>query len=132
MSARDALAAIRERAQAATEGPWWGGGSNRRRDAVGLVGRLSDRGTGNAIAVLAGVGMDRVADAEFIAHARTDVPALVGALEAVLAIHQPEWTGPDVLHSSGYYRCSADHWTLDDQTPSCPTVAAIETALEGR
>lgn len=84
MTARDALAAIRERAEAATEGPWWGGGNNRRRDAVGLVGRLSDRGTGNAIAVLAGVGMDRVADAEFIAHARTDVPALVGALEAVL------------------------------------------------
>jgi hypothetical protein len=123
---------MRERAEAATEGPWWGGGNNRRRDAVGLVGRLSDRGTGNAIAVLAGVGMDRVTDAEFIAHARTDVPVLVEALEAALAIHQPEWTDPDVLDASGYYRCSADHWTLDDQTPACPTVTAIETALEDR
>jgi hypothetical protein len=130
VTARDALAAIRARAEAATEGPWWGGGSNRRRDAVGLVGRLSDRGTGNAIAVLNGVGMDRVADAQFIAHARTDVPKLVEALEAVLAIHKPEWTSDH--HGSGYYRCSADHWTLDDQTPSCPTVTAIETALEDR
>jgi hypothetical protein len=58
--------------------------------------------------------------------------ALVEGHEAVLAIHQPEWTGPDVLHASGYYRCSADHWTLDDQTPACPTVHAIETALDPR
>lgn len=69
---------IEARASAATEGPWWGGADRRTRaNAVGLVGRLDDRGTGNAIAVLAGVGMDRVADAEFIAHSRTDVPALV-------------------------------------------------------
>ena len=59
----DRLAELRALADAATEGPWWGGGNNRRRDAIGLVGRTSDRGTGNAIAVLNGIGMDRTADA---------------------------------------------------------------------
>jgi hypothetical protein len=136
VSARDALAAIRERAQAATEGPWWGGGSNRRRDAVGLVGRLSDRGTGNAIAVLAGVGMDRVADAEFIAHARTDVPALVEALEAVLAIHEEKPYGAAMTRVAPHvpdYVCSECTTPEGGCVPyPCSTVHAIETALEGR
>lgn len=81
---------IQARLDAATPGPWWGGGSNRRKDSIALVGRRSDRGTGNAIAVLNGVGMDRVADAEFIAHAREDMPALVEfarRVEAVLDDH---------------------------------------------
>lgn len=72
--------AIQARVDAATPGPWWGGGDRSKRgsaDRYGLVGRLSDRGTGNAIAVLSGVGMDRVADAEFIAHAREDIPYLL-------------------------------------------------------
>lgn len=56
--------------------------------------------------------------------------AFVEGYGAVLEIHKPEWTSDH--HGSGYYRCSADHWTLDDQTPACPTVQAIETALEGR
>jgi hypothetical protein len=56
--------------------------------------------------------------------------ALVEGHEAVLEIHRPEWTSDH--HGGGFYRCSADHWTLDDQTPACPTVTAIETALEGR
>jgi hypothetical protein len=59
-----------------------------------------------------------------------DVPALVEGHETVLEIHQPEWTSDQ--HGGGYYRCSADHWTLDDQTPACPTVTAIETALDPR
>lgn len=74
------LTAIRARAEAATPGPWIGVGDRRSKSAYGLVGRLSDRGTGNAIAVLAGVGMDRVADAEFIGHARTDIPDLLARL----------------------------------------------------
>jgi hypothetical protein len=110
---RNRLAEIAARAASATEGPW-----REHKSRVASSGQ--DWGY---------VPIDD-ADAEFIAHARTDVPALVGALEAVLEIHKPEWTSDH--HDGGYYRCSADHWTLDDQTPACPTVAAIETALEPR
>lgn len=74
-------------AKAATPGPWWGGGSNRRRDSIGLVGRTSDRGTGNAIAVLNGIGMDRVADAEFIAAAREGVPTLIAEVRGLRRDH---------------------------------------------
>jgi hypothetical protein len=131
VTARDALAQIRERADRATPAPWKIWGMSVAADPVGNS-NVDDCIDVAHTVMLDEHGKPRTFDAQFIAHARTDVPALVGALEAVLAIHQPEWTGPDVLHSSGYYRCSADHWTLDDQTPSCPTVAAIETALEGR
>lgn len=79
------LAELRALADDATAGPWWGGGNNRRRDAIGLVGRTSDRGTGNAIAVLNGIGMDRVADAAFIAASRTAVPELLDEIERLRA-----------------------------------------------
>lgn len=66
------LTAIRARAEAATPGPWttWVDGHNNHSGVCtddGEVG-ISDDVEG--------------ADAEFIAHARTDVPALLDALEA--------------------------------------------------
>ena len=77
--------------------------------------------------------MDDV-DAEFIAHARTDVPALVAALRAVLDLHKPDkfdgqgWTkdGYGIITPACRTCGTADeyavHWP-------CPTYRAITTAL---
>jgi hypothetical protein len=59
--------AIRRRADAATDGPWTG--ANYRMALAGLA-----TSTGN-----------HAADAEFIAHARTDVPALLAEVERLRA-----------------------------------------------
>lgn len=58
----------------------------------------------------------RPADAEFIAHARTAVPALVTAVERVQALHTP-WTNP-----------IGELWCLECTRPHpCPTIRALET-----
>ena len=65
-------------------------------------------------------------DAEFIAHARTDVPALLAAVEAVLALHYP------ITRRHGRQKCAmcSDDWAgFDPVTYPCPTVTAIRTAL---
>ena len=71
MTARDALAAMRERAEAATEGPWEETASGIRASAGVEYLVMSIRSE---------------ADAEFIAHARTDLPALLDVVEAVLEL----------------------------------------------
>ena len=73
-------------------------------------------------------------DAEFIAHARTDMPALLDALEKVLRLH-PRVV---VLHADPEFgrmeddaicgACIVNHEPADWP---CPTVEAITTALEG-
>ena len=75
------LDAIAARAAAATEGPWTAITDNGRKDGIGIVGQLTKRGTGEAIAVFAGVGGNRHADAEFTAHARDDVLDLLAEVE---------------------------------------------------
>lgn len=71
------------RANAATEGPW-------RVDQLGLDGyvildAVRWRGHTNSL----NFGEDRDT-AEFVAHARSDVPAMAGALIRVLDLHEPE------------------------------------------
>ena len=84
MTARDALAAIRLRAAVATEGPW----TVDLDEPTGVVHPDKPDGfDGVMIAYLVDhdAGMfPREHNGAFIAHARTDVPALVEALEAVL------------------------------------------------
>ena len=76
-TAREFLAAVQQRADAATEGRWVYGGQ-------GWVFAQAVRiGDGELRDLLAQVRTND-ADAEFIAAARTDVPALVAALGAVL------------------------------------------------
>jgi hypothetical protein len=63
-------------------------------------------------------------DAEFIAHARSDVPVLVAAVEAVLELHQ----------RNRYDECieclSTDEYgEATNVDYPCPTVAAIQSAL---
>lgn len=94
-------------------------------------------------------------DAEFIAHARQDVPALVAAVRAVLDLHWPvDWqranpeTGeldepsPENALNPFCRECTDDEYvsaveygdTIDLGSPvvyyPCPTVRAITTALE--
>ena len=139
---REALARIRAQADAATEGPWapW-------RDQDGALHMNGLLMVGNAAAVIPegeswveGVDVNPIAhtytpeDREFIAAARTDVPALLDALEKVLELHQPVTDGMGFTED-GYGgispACSSCGTSDEYAVPyPCPTVTAITTALE--
>jgi len=112
---------IKARAAAATEGPWVNDSTEIGRpfpgtDTIDVWVAESCHPNGD--------GIDGEADAGFIAHARTDVPRLVAALESVLELHQPYIT------RSAWQTCN-ECWnsgTAEIVYP-CPTVAAIRTAL---
>ena len=69
--------------------------------------------------------IDNHANAEFIAQSRTDVPALVAAVEAVLAIHVP--IDPDSIGRNK--RCRSCTAAYGFSVCPCPTVVAIQAAL---
>jgi hypothetical protein len=81
--------------------------------------------------------IDNHANAEFIAHARTDVPVLVAAVEAVLELHKPitddgnslrNWLGVYDGKPRDYCNeCEVDGYTAVPYP--CPTVTAIQSAL---
>ena len=139
---REILARIRKRADAATPGPWapW-------RDQDGAPHMNGLLMVGNAAAVIPegeswveGVDVNPIAhtytpeDREFIAAARTDVPALLDALEKVLELHQPVTDGMGFTED-GYGgispACSSCGTSDEYAVPyPCPTVTAITTALE--
>ena len=140
---RETLARIRAQADAATEGPWapW-------RDQDGALHMNGLLMVGNAAAVIPegeswveGVDVNPIAhtytpeDREFIAAARTTVPALLDALEAVLGLHQPVTDGMGFTEG-GYGSispaCSSCGTSDEYAVPwPCPTVTAIATTLEG-
>lgn len=111
------LDAVDARTNAATDGPWEArmdtpsmGGSRwslRRAGVPGLRMAVTEyqHGSGNA---------------EFIAHARTDLPAATTALRAVLDLHQEDLFRGHL--SNGCKVCDADY--------PCQTVKAVTTALE--
>lgn len=81
---------IEARAEAATDGPW-----EAKRDSYSCEAGSYEGAEipGVAETVLASTGCDHgdlppleVEDADFIAHARTDVPAMIAALRAVLEL----------------------------------------------
>ncbi|WP_404851108.1 hypothetical protein [Dietzia kunjamensis] len=142
MTAADRLAEIQTRVDKATDGPW------RSRDLDDY-----DEETPDAVDVLgpgpSTIGMasardwdsdydpEMFANAEFIAHARTDVPALVAALRTVLDRHPMgeasviEYAAAgEVKHCLG---CRGAHGIAHDEyglVPwPCPTVRAVEDAL---
>jgi hypothetical protein len=137
MTAGEALAAIRERAEAAVKGPWI-----KDPDDPAIVLR-PDKGDGWDGIVISRVqrddyGLVEEGTTEFISHARTDVPKLVEALEAVLAKHQKHPGGGQGYDADGNYVefdevCQACGQYDEYAVPwPCPTVTAVETALEGR
>jgi hypothetical protein len=97
------LDAIRARAEAATEGPWHRVGKSIQADVP-----LSDDGPSttkwNTTVVCSvgawGSGRPTGEDAEFIAHARTDVPALLAEVERLQCL---------VRDLSDSYPCWFDH-----------------------
>jgi hypothetical protein len=94
------LDAIRARCNSATPGPWTAVSVNGRKSGIALVGALALRGTGKPIAVLAGIDVpQRHRDAEFVAHAREDMPALLA--EVVRLTAALEWAQPvlDAAHA---------------------------------
>ena len=139
---RETLTRIRRQVNAATDGPWapW-------LDQDGSPHMNGLLMVGNAAAVIPegeswveGVDVNPIAhtytpeDREFIAAARTDVPALLDALEKVLELHQPVTDGMGFTED-GYGgispACSSCGTSDEYAVPyPCPTVTAITTALE--
>lgn len=133
---------IKARAEAATEGPWsWSGrvapvlsgyaGTSYRysKEVIeaehhGECGCRSD--------CQLEVTVDPL-DAEFIASARSDIPRLVAALEAVLELHKMEldFKGRPfcVECDSNCHSYSGTRCDSPDAPFPCPTVAIVRTAL---
>lgn len=88
--------AIRARAEKATRGPWETSTTSRDPGA-----RMVDIPDGDDVMSLAWelggglVGMSP-ANADFVAHAREDIPALLAMRDAVLAMHPARKVVPDV------------------------------------
>lgn len=130
VTATDRLAQIAARADATTDGPWGvDGAAHPGPDDSLVVYPLED---GGAVAYVQPLH----ADAEFIAHARADVPALVAALRAVLDLHK---RGPRCRCCGGTRDDGTriERWTCTECPPGsphylhwpCATVRAVEAAL---
>lgn len=160
MTAAEWLDAIEVRATTATPGPWRDGMGTHGLGADGpsfvTVDAIAANGAVNRVAELM-LDKDGAADAEFIANARADVPALVAVLRAVLALHRSvpvydlddkcaceDRDNHDVMESrNGDLLCLAsptgsficDECSHDDQDEEtaypCPTVRAVTAALDG-
>ena len=77
---QEQLDAIRERVDDTTRGPWdcYGNGAHEVFDA----GEYDDGDPGELVAPV----VTKLSDAEFIAHARTDVPALLAEVDRLRAL----------------------------------------------
>jgi len=128
MDLRDQLREIRERAEGATDGPW------ERVERRFEGGRIREHSVETHAQVIADdLSLNA---AEFIAHARTDVPRLVEALEGVLGMHRP-MSGYDGIAGEEYETCAhcMEAGNEPSETPwdyrwPCPTVRSITAALE--
>jgi hypothetical protein len=132
------LADMRDRSEKATAGPWthepWGG-QNQNGDYAG----------GNVFTPLGDHLVTEISDDDgsFIAHARTDLDDLRGAVEDVLALHRPSEPiqgrrrvvgprGGTKVERFTYRVCIGEE--APDEYPTewpCPTVAAITKRLGG-
>ena len=122
---------IEARANAATEGPW-------RHISIFEVGGFVENPHGRELFDWAQDDAGTICapdpDAEFIAAARTTVPALLDALEKVLELHprvvvmaaDPEFGQMEDDAICG--ACIVNHEAADWP---CPNVRAITTALDG-
>ena len=112
MSAVERLDEIQARADAATDGAWWGSMLGTHVEVFAGEGSGSDPMLASEL---------RPGDAEFIVAARTDIPRLVAALRAVLDLHKPY----EQCREPGCCRyCEG----CEHEWP-CPTVRAINAAL---
>lgn len=116
---------IEARANAATEGPWEWEGEAKGEWEIGANSLVPSRRPDDP--VLYGYGYDASgievkspADAEFIAHARTDVPALVSVARYALSQHNKDEDHNECGHCADSY--GEDGWP-------CSTVREIHRLL---
>ena len=121
---------IEARANAATEGPWrkFQTAQTATTYVVGPRGFLAG-------GLIIGETYERD-NAEFIAHARTDVPWLIeqvrkrdAALRAVMDLHAPDPYCGNTHHDPNRCPCAITACADGCDTYPCPTVRAIEEAL---
>ena len=122
MSAADRLAAIRARLDAATPGPW-----SYTLGTPTMGGTTWSLRVAGKPGIRAGVVEYQHGDAnaEFITHARTDIPALLAAVEAALALHQPREEA--VLDDPECLREECDH---DGECPPTGSVTVCAACWE--
>ena len=120
---QDVLSAMRARTEDLVPGPWtWSVGTVEALDYDGQPVVLFERENGHVTT------RNEVA---FVAHARTDMPALIAAVEAVLALHKPlhalDVATRPAHHTNVCIGCGTDdgNW----QVWPCPSVRAITEAL---
>jgi hypothetical protein len=89
---------IRARAEAATEGPWYHGGDTRVSQQMFEPHELIVSPTYPIIEFQS--GEQGVADAEFAAHAREDIPALLAEVERLRSAGAPLPLEPDTPRST--------------------------------
>lgn len=118
---------IAARADAATEGPWEATPNDRivsstrtwpEGDPYDVAGMFGHKG-----AVVEGC---RTPDAEFIAHAREDVPRLVAALRAVEAVVSERYKLWAAICGE---TCGKEVYGIDHDAIADSIAAAIETAI---
>ena len=128
MSAADWLAERARIEQAASEGPWEHEGVGEIIQHFSLPEPATIVSTDVACMGYcyggSAAGVERDEDAEFIADARTAMPKMRAALEAVLALHPWECLECEGIDLDASPRCGHcyEPWP-------CPTVAAIAEAL---
>ena len=127
MTATDRLNEIEARASAATEGPWV-----TYRDGIASPAFVNAPST--AVCEIQSDSFVREpdqgdADGSFIAHARTDMPDLVGALRAVLDLHRPGEPYCPTNTAHDLCPCAVTECLDCFNEYPCPTVRAIEEAL---
>ena len=130
MTIETRLAEIRARVEAATEGPWFAEDRNLDEPwSTTVVYNVFHNGDTPDRDLVAEAAYD---NAEFIAASRTDLPALLAAVEAVMELHQPELycnnaghTNPDVACPECVEFCTADEYLYP-----CPTITALTDALD--
>lgn len=126
----DRLAEIRARVEAATEGPW--------EDVVDALNedvdvyhdreyRLWIANTGNIFTASAQGARQILADAEFIAASRTDLPALLAAVEAVMELHPRK----ERLLCGAMSEVPHRHGDEQKPYPSRPVVCTLEQGHDG-
>lgn len=117
------IAAIKARADKATAGPW-----ELSPHSIGKGGWISGE-HGSYTDIVINAGTDRaLTNADFIAHARTDIPALIAALEASEAARVKAEQERDALKEA--LKPFAKIGEYMRHTPEPRTVSIIYNAVE--